>query len=36
MKEVAVQLGRLDWAMIRKSYNHCLTHALEDLALKDI
>ena len=36
MKELAVQLSRLVTAIVKKSYNHCLHHALGDLTLRDI
>ena len=31
MKEIAVQISRLDQEMVRRCYYHCLTVALEDL-----
>ena len=36
MKEVALQISRLDLSIVKRSFYHCLTSALEDLALKDL
>jgi len=36
MKELSVQISRMDKMMVKKSFYHCLTAALEDLALKDL
>ena len=36
MKEICMQISRLDGGLPERSYMHCLTAALEDLALKDI
>ena len=31
-----MQISRLDKEMMKRSFYHCLTPALEDLALKDL
>jgi hypothetical protein len=36
MKEISVQLSRLDHSITQRCFIHCLTAALEDLALKDL
>lgn len=36
MRDLGVQISRLDLAMVQKCYFHCLTTALEDLALRDL
>ena len=36
MKELAVQLSRLDVNFVSKSFYYCLAYALEALALMDI
>lgn len=36
MKELALALSRLDLTWGRQAFRHCLTAALEDLALKGL
>ena len=36
MKEVAMLLTRLDTGIVQKCFYHCLTHALEALAMQEI
>ena len=36
IKELAMHISRLDFSWGRAAYHHCLTAALDDLALVDL